>query len=352
MRLNYEKIFKVFLLLFTCSLFIPFDTFASTMYWQPYDIVIQQPGDNNVIISANKYTLNNLDYWSFPPNQSSDFSTPASIYFRYNNGNSDYCIYQANNGSVSGQFYAANAFNANHSVKVQDRSITSRPYFNCSSTLNSNTHYLEFTCNNLNLSHNYNFIITNANAQRYGIRANVEVDCQQTIEGATNSIIDNNNSNTNRIIENNNSNTNRIVEQQEETNDLLKSEEAPNSSGFFNDVSALLDESPITNLVTIPLTLINAYISGFSSTCSAVSLGSLYGHNLTLPCIDIPQYIGSTLWATIDGITCIIIIYNIILMCIGIFESITSLDDTMQYLYTPRHGDLSREGRGHSRGDY
>lgn len=270
----HERQFKYILLfLFGLFVFLPFDSYASEMYWTPYDIVIQQPGDNNVVISANRYTLNNLDYWSFPPNQSSDFSTPASIYFRYNNGNNDYCIYQANNGSVSGQFYASNAFNANHGVKVQDRSITSRPYFNCNSTLNSNTHYLEFTCNNLNLSHNYNFIITNANAQRYGIRANVNVECQQTIEGATSAITGaiNEQTQVDKDIKNNT----------KETNDLLKDDTIDNTkaNSFFG--TTLPSNSSLTSVITAPI----SFIQHLSNTCSPVSI-PINNKNITLPCGD------------------------------------------------------------------
>lgn len=348
MRLNYAKIFKIFILLFVCSLFIPLDTFALSQTWAPYDIVIQiRQGNQNVNTVVNPpsyYSDTTLGHYYSWGDQYNSFTLPASIYFRYNNASNNLC--GSNYGNVSGQFYALQSFNT-YTYEVQAENRNTKQRYGCSTTPNG--HYMSFVCSGLDLTQNYNFVLNNLpRVQRYGLGERFEVHCIND----TSSIITNNNYNTDRIIENNNNNTNRLLDSQTETNDLLKSEEAPNSNGFFDEVNSLLDESPITNLVTIPLTLINAYISGFNATCSPVTLGTLYGHTLTLPCIDIPHFIGSTLWATIDGITCIIIIYNIILMCIGIFESITSLDDTMQYLYTPRHGDLSREGRGHSRGDY
>lgn len=319
-----KKIFLLFIFLFGGLLFLPIDTYATQMLWSPYDIVIQQPGDNNVIVSPHSYTLNNNNYWSFPPNQSSDYSTPASIYFRYNNGNSDYCVYQANNGSISGQFYAVNAFNANHAVKIQDRSVSSRPYFDCSSTLNSNTHFLEFTCNNVNLSHNYNFIITNANAQRYGIRNYFNVECQQTIEGATQEIKGaiNEQTEVNKDIKNNT----------KETNDLIKNDNVDESnttiSNFFNNFNSG-NNGGLTDIISLPLD----FLSSLNNTCQPISVSIPYFNtNFTIPCLSTiySQVIDSSLLNLIRLIINGLIMYR----CIG------SLVIFINELRDPNNSDL------------
>lgn len=313
-----KKFYFLLLIIFVSVLFLPFNTYATQMLWSPYDIVLQQPGDNNVILSPHSYSLNNTNYWSFPPNQSSDFSTPASIYFRYNNGNSDYCVYQANNGSISGQFYAANAFNANHSVKIQDRSVSSRPYFNCSSTLNSNNHYLEFTCNNVNLAHNYNFIITNANAQRYGIRSYFNVECQQTIEGATQEIKGaiQEQTQVNKDIKNNT----------KETNDLLKDDnvDGANSTGssFFNNFSG--NNHGLSGIVSSPLRLINSLSS---STCTPLSFTIPFVNTqMTLPCM-------STIYST--HFSTILTLYRLITTGLIAYKILINLFGTVKGLQDP-----------------
>lgn len=123
-------------------------------------------------------------------------------------------------------------------------------------------------------------------------------------------------------------------------------------SGVNNsDIQDLFDDinddsnSPVSDLLTLPITLLQAYINGFDSTCSPISLGTLYGTNLVLPCIDIPDYIGNSLWNMIDAMFCLFMIYNIAMMCVSIYESFTSLDDSMQLLYSPQHTGHSRVSR-------
>lgn len=333
----------VFIFLFFSYIFYSPEVHATTFDWIPYDIVVQEPGEKNTILTPNQYSLNNLTYWSFPPNFSSDYTAPAKIYFRYNNGNSDYCVYQGNNGRISGTFYSDNGFRDGTSVSVQDRSISSRPYFTCESNINGQ--YMTFTCNNLNLSHNYNFIIIDAAARRYSIRQQFDVDCQLTNEGVVSQVIDNANSNTDKIIKNQNENSNKI-------NDSITSEESPDiNSDFWNDI--YVDKyNPVSNLITMPITLLQAYLNGFNSTCEPFVIGELFDYNIVFPCINLEKYLGSTLWTSIDVLFTIFMVYELAMLFISIYEGITSLDDFAQMLYSPRHGNMSRVGRGHSEGLY
>ena len=99
--------------------------------------------------------------------------------------------------------------------------------------------------------------------------------------------------------------------------------------------------SPISDLLLMPFTLLNAYSDGINSACSPISLGTLYGTNLSFPCIDIPHYIGNNLWNTIDIIFCIFLTYNLGMLVISIYDSITSLNSGFESLYTPQHGPSS-----------
>lgn len=123
--------------------------------------------------------------------------------------------------------------------------------------------------------------------------------------------------------------------------------------GFFDGIGAnFATDTPISDLILMPFTLLEAYSNGISSSCSNFSLGSLFGTELVMPCVDLESIVGSTLWSLIDTLISIFMFYNIAMLCVSIFESITSLDDSFQLLYTPQHGDMSRVGIGHSRGLY
>lgn len=122
---------------------------------------------------------------------------------------------------------------------------------------------------------------------------------------------------------------------------------------FFSGIRAdFTTDTPISDLILMPFTLLESYSDGISSTCSSFSLGSLFGTDLSMPCIDLENILGSTFWTLIDMLFSVFMIYEISMLVISIFDSITSLDDSFQLLYSPRHGDMSRVGRGHSRGLY
>lgn len=168
------------------------------------------------------------------------------------------------------------------------------------------------------------------------------------INNQTNQIINNNNQNTNNIINNQNENTNSI-------NNNLTDDTSPSDS----DIEDLFDldtddsNSPVSDLLLMPLTLLNAFNNGFSGTCSSVNLGNLYGTNLVLPCIQVQNYLGSTLWNLIDMMFCIFLIYNMAMMFVQIYEGFTTLRDDFDVAYSPKHHDTStRVGRGESEGLY
>lgn len=104
---------------------------------------------------------------------------------------------------------------------------------------------------------------------------------------------------------------------------------------LFGDLET--SDTPISDLLTMPITLINAYISGMSGTCQSISLGRLYGSNLVIPCINIEEKLGSDLWGIIDILFSLFMIFNLSQLFITAFDGITSLDDDFQTLYGARH---------------
>lgn len=146
-------------------------------------------------------------------------------------------------------------------------------------------------------------------------------------------------------------NDSNIVNSQKDTtnaiDDLEKSLTNDDTSGNW-DISKDIHEigdGAVSDIVTMPLTLLNAYMDGMSSTCSPINLGTLYGASITLPCIDISNKLGSNLWGTIDGLMSIFMIYNIAMLILSMYNKLTELEDLDPYEpehaysgYKPKHG--------------
>lgn len=128
--------------------------------------------------------------------------------------------------------------------------------------------------------------------------------------------------------------------------DSIISEDSPNTNQDIQDMDDMVaSDTPITDLITMPLTLINAYINGIGATCSPVNLGNLYGTTLTLPCINLEQRLGSNLWGIIDALFSLFMCYNIGMLFVSAFDGITSLRDDFEGLYQPRHADTGYVGK-------
>lgn len=116
------------------------------------------------------------------------------------------------------------------------------------------------------------------------------------------------------------------------------------SSLSEDEIGAYIDldyasDTPISDLILMPLTLLGKYLDGLSGSCSSFNLGSLMGTNLSFPCINPADYLGNDLWNLIDMAASLWLIYNIGMLIIQGYNSITSLHDGFDDLYTPKHAD-------------
>ena len=99
-----------------------------------------------------------------------------------------------------------------------------------------------------------------------------------------------------------------------------------NIASSFEDFNDFLDDnSTITQLLTLPITLYTAILNNVNGSCSPFNLGALYGENLILPCINVSQYLGSTLWNMIDIIISGFAIFAISKKMIKVFNNFSSL---------------------------
>lgn len=112
---------------------------------------------------------------------------------------------------------------------------------------------------------------------------------------------------------------------QQEQNDFLKDTSTPDSSEYdFSSNNA--NNGVINQLVTMPITLTQAFLNGFSGGCSSFSLGNLLGTELSLPCLNPGQYLGSV-WNIIDVIISGLFIYAFGKRLVKIFNDVTNLKE-------------------------
>lgn len=137
---------------------------------------------------------------------------------------------------------------------------------------------------------------------------------------------------------------NEMIDEQKKTNDTLTDDDSSGDWDISKDIHEIGDGA-VSDIVTMPLTLLNAYMNGMSSTCSPVNLGTLLGELITFPCIDISDKLGSNLWGTIDGLMSIFMIYNIAMLILSMYNKLTELEELDPYSpehaytgYKPKHG--------------
>lgn len=87
----------------------------------------------------------------------------------------------------------------------------------------------------------------------------------------------------------------------EKIDDTINNSNVDNPSSKIEEFENMLPENgTITQLITLPISLFQKVLNSVNGTCSQYSLGSLLGTELKLPCINISNYVGSTLWNVID----------------------------------------------------
>lgn len=132
---------------------------------------------------------------------------------------------------------------------------------------------------------------------------------EEYTEELANSISELNQSNT--LINQNSTIINQnqdIINKQQETNSKLdgidnsiNNSNVENPSSKFEEFENMLPENGvITELITLPISLFQNVLGSINGTCTEYNLGNLLGTELKLPCINISNYIGSTLWNVID----------------------------------------------------
>lgn len=134
-------------------------------------------------------------------------------------------------------------------------------------------------------------------------------------------------------------NTQAIIDSQDETTDAVNglndsltdssgNDDSDNSNAIDDFENNIASNSTISSLITMPITLYQKILNSVNGSCSTFTLGSLLGTNVTFPCINPSDYLGSSLWSIIDVICSGLLIFAISKRFINIFESFTSMSNT------------------------
>lgn len=178
-------------------------------------------------------------------------------------------------------------------------------------------------------------------------------DTSQTIINSANNIVNNNNATTQIITNNDNKNTQEIINSQNETtsaindvNDTLQDTEIEGESigGKLADIGEISD-TPITDLITLPVTLLQSIYNSINGSCSAYSLPFGFGltnYTLNLPCIDLghEKYLGRVVWGVVDDLFCIFMLFFLFKMIVWFYTNWSTLKDNFGYLVDPSNRGL------------
>lgn len=147
-----------------------------------------------------------------------------------------------------------------------------------------------------------------------------------------------NNINTNKMIDNQNQIKNKLNDMQNSLNDVKGSINDVNSSinnDSVDDPSSSINQfkdkiaenGVITQLVGLPVTLFTKILNSVNGTCSPYNFGSLFGTDIVFPCINVSNYLGSTLWNIIDVLISGLFVYSLSRKFIKVFEHMSSMNE-------------------------
>lgn len=237
----------------------------------------------------------------------------------------------------SGEFVLNRDWLENHLKEVYISTNGTTYICNNSITGGSGNPIINFSCSvpklTANPSFGYRFntsssssITANATSIIY---RNINVSC----DTSATDIIDNNNFNTDRVIRDADRNSELEREKIQGNTDAINGlddditdSSVDSSDNSINNLKTKIPtNSVISDLLLLPVRFLQNFVNALGSSCSQFNLGSLYGTNLFMPCINIQNYLGSAIWTTIDLIISGMFIYKLRKKFIQIYQNITNL---------------------------
>ena len=171
----------------------------------------------------------------------------------------------------------------------------------------------------LNATQNAQNIINNQNQNTQDI-----LNSQATINQNINAI----GQDTTTIINQQQQNAQQAHQDSQAIKDAMTDSSTPNASQVENVLNLThRDNAKISDIVNFIPRYLQTFINNFSVSCPSVgySLGSLFGTQLTIPCINPQEYLGSFLWGTIDAILCLCYLIPLCKFLVNKYNDLTSL---------------------------
>lgn len=251
---------------------------------------------------------NNLRYnlfWAVP--SAGDFSSPVDIHFTIfsaSASNGLFDPYQVYIKDDSGGVYSCEVFGSNNKNNSQDISLIS-PVI-CPNIPLSNARFRVVIGSYISTS------LASSSSNFFGIShlTIYEHSNNSAVTGAINNASSSVSNSVNEV-----------------NNTLSDSSTDDPSSDIDNMSSKVASNGTISQLLTLPIQLYQNILNSVSGSCSSFNLGNLLGTNLLLPCINLQQLLGSTLYGIIDILCSGLFILAFRKKMVDIFNHMTSLND-------------------------
>lgn len=125
-----------------------------------------------------------------------------------------------------------------------------------------------------------------------------------------------------------NNNINDVKNGVTDINGSINNDNVDDPSSSINSFKdKIASNGVITQLIGLPVTLFSKVLNSVNGTCSTYNLGSLFGTDLILPCVNIQNYLGTSLWSVIDVLISGLFVYSISRKFIKVFESMSSMNE-------------------------
>lgn len=144
-----------------------------------------------------------------------------------------------------------------------------------------------------------------------------------SINNQTTNITNAQNQTTNAV----NNNTNAINNMNSSITDSSTNNDSDNQTIINNFNSKVASNNTISSLITMPITIFQKILNSVNGSCTPFTLGNLLGTNISMPCINLQNYIGNELYNIIDIIISGLFIFSISKTMIKVFNNFTSLKD-------------------------
>ena len=102
------------------------------------------------------------------------------------------------------------------------------------------------------------------------------------------------------------------------------------TSGFSSSTNSGMSNTPVSGLITLPVTFLTGVSNAISSSCTNINYIELFNYQLVLPCLNLSQRLGNV-WTIIDTIFSCMLIFSIGKSLVRTFARLSDMDTNIMY---------------------